>query len=62
MLSTIKRFIDDEQGATSIEYALIAILISVFIISAVSGVGDRVSDLFNTVDTTMSTAVGKVKI
>lgn len=36
----IKNFIADEEGVTAIEYALIAALIAVAIIGAVSGVGD----------------------
>jgi pilus assembly protein Flp/PilA len=55
-----KRFRDDEAGATAIEYALIGVLISIFIITAVTGVASEVSGLFNKVDTTMSSATQKL--
>jgi pilus assembly protein Flp/PilA len=62
MLLTLKRFMNDERGSTAIEYALIGVLISVFIIGAVTGAGDRVHDLFSKVDTTLSTAIAKVGV
>jgi len=43
----IRRFARDVDGATAIEYALIASLISVVIISAVAFVGTKVSNTFN---------------
>ena len=45
----IKAFIQDESGATAIEYGLIAALIAVVIIGAVTALGTGVSDNFNTV-------------
>jgi pilus assembly protein Flp/PilA len=60
MVSMFKRFRDDEAGATAIEYALIGVLISIFIITAVTGVASEVSGLFNKVDTTMSSATQKL--
>ena len=60
MLASFKRFVSDDRGATSIEYALIAVLISIFIIGAAIGVGDQVSTLFNKVDTTYSNATSKI--
>jgi pilus assembly protein Flp/PilA len=56
MSSIIKRFKEEESGATSIEYSLIAVLISVFIIVSMSSVGTQVSRLFNKVETSMSSA------
>jgi pilus assembly protein Flp/PilA len=41
------RFLSDESGATSIEYALIASLISVFIIGAVTLLSGRMQTMFN---------------
>ena len=41
------------RGATAIEYALIASLISVAAIAAFNNVGDGVSAKFNTVDTSL---------
>lgn len=49
MLSNIKRFGRDEGGATAIEYGLIAALIAVVIIGAVTVVGTSLSTTFTTV-------------
>jgi len=46
---TLRRFIRNEDGATAIEYALIASLIAVAIITAVSTVGGKVSTVFSEV-------------
>jgi pilus assembly protein Flp/PilA len=43
MLSLIGKFIADERGATSIEYALLASGISLAIITAVGNLGARVN-------------------
>jgi pilus assembly protein Flp/PilA len=48
-MSMLKRFLTDEDGVTSIEYALIASLIAVFIIAAVQLLGTRVSTVFTEV-------------
>jgi pilus assembly protein Flp/PilA len=48
-MQRISRFIRDESGVTAIEYALIASLIAVAIISAVSTVGGKVSTVFTEV-------------
>jgi pilus assembly protein Flp/PilA len=49
MQSLIAGFIRDNSGATAIEYGLIAGLISVVIITAVTKVGTRVSSKFNAI-------------
>lgn len=46
MLVQIKKFLRDEEGATAVEYGLIAALIAVAILSAVSGVGDQLESVF----------------
>ena len=43
------KFLRDEDGVTAIEYGLIAALIAVVIIAAVSLVGERTSNTFNAV-------------
>ena len=48
-MQTLKKFLRDESGATAIEYGLIAALISVVIIGAVSTVGTSLKGTFNTV-------------
>ena len=45
----LSRFVRDERGVTSIEYALIASLIAIFIIVAVQLVGTQVSTVFTEV-------------
>ncbi len=49
MLRLTKQFLRDESGATAIEYGLIAALIAVVIITAVTAVGTNLSGTFNTV-------------
>ena len=51
MFQSMKTFVADESGVTAIEYALIASLIAVFIITAVQTVGTKVSTVFNEVGT-----------
>ena len=45
----LKQFLNDESGATAIEYGLIAALIAVVIIGGVSAVGTSLSSTFTTV-------------
>jgi pilus assembly protein Flp/PilA len=49
LIISIKRFVDDEQGVTAIEYGLIAALIAVVIIVAAELAGTRLSCLYNRV-------------
>ncbi|WP_419906653.1 Flp family type IVb pilin [Hoeflea sp.] len=51
MVGLTKRFVDCESGATSIEYAFIAILISVSIIYGATAIGNGVGSSFNNVAT-----------
>ncbi|MGZ5852577.1 MAG: Flp family type IVb pilin [Xanthobacteraceae bacterium] len=45
------RFVRDESGATAIEYGLIAALIAVVIIGAVTAVGTNLSTTFTNIST-----------
>ncbi len=49
MTNLFSRFVRDESGATAIEYGLIAALIAVVIIGAISAVGTGLSATFNSV-------------
>jgi len=49
MQNLFTRFIEDESGATAIEYGLIAALISVGIIAGAKTIGTNVSSKFTTV-------------
>ena len=48
-----QRFLSDESGATAIEYGLIAAGISVVIITAVNGLGTKLTTTFEKVTTDM---------
>jgi pilus assembly protein Flp/PilA len=50
----IKRVLQDESGATAIEYGLIAALIAVVIIGAVTAVGTNLSGTFSNVASNVS--------
>jgi pilus assembly protein Flp/PilA len=49
-MAKLKRFFKVEEGVTAIEYALIAMLIAVAIIGAVTVIGTSLQNPFNTVD------------
>ncbi len=51
-------FIRDEDGATAIEYGLIAALIAVVIIAGLTLLGTSMNDKFNTIGTTVQAAGG----
>ena len=53
-MKTIGKFASSERGATAIEYGLIAALISVVIISAVTLVGNNVSATFAAIAAVLS--------
>lgn len=57
MFKAIRTFAKDESGATAIEYGLIAALVSVAAIAALRGMGESLSNLFNTVSGELSAAV-----
>ena len=48
-MTAIRNFLGNDSGATAIEYALIASLIAVVIITAVQMVGGKVSTVFSEV-------------
>lgn len=47
MFTTIKSFLNDESGATAIEYGLIAALISVAAIGALGAMGTELENMFD---------------
>jgi pilus assembly protein Flp/PilA len=49
----LDRFVNDEQAATAIEYALIASGVSVAIVSVVGGLGTNVKNMFSSVSTAL---------
>lgn len=58
MSNIIKQFLKDEEGATAIEYGLIAGLIAVAIVVAVGDIGTQLNTLFGTIKTKLSGAGG----
>ncbi len=52
-MNTLISFIEDESGATAIEYGLIAALISVAAIASMGTLGTALSSLFGTISTNL---------
>ena len=48
-MTLLKQFCSREEGATAIEYGLIAALIAVVIIGGVTAAGTNLSDTFDTI-------------
>ena len=53
MRKILNRFVKQESGATAIEYGLIAGLIAVVIITAVTAIGTNLSGTFTTISTSL---------
>jgi pilus assembly protein Flp/PilA len=56
MTNLLKKFIRDEDGATAIEYGLIAALIAVAIVAVLLTLGPQLSGVFQTVQDTLANA------
>jgi pilus assembly protein Flp/PilA len=56
MFSTIRKFWKDESGATAIEYGLIAGLVSVAAIAALTAMGGSLTTIFGVVSTNLDNA------
>jgi pilus assembly protein Flp/PilA len=54
MFSIFSRFMNDESGATAIEYGLIAALISVALITGASTLGNALDNQFDTLSTKLN--------
>ncbi len=53
----IRKFLRDESGATAIEYALIAALISLAVTTGALAVGGSLSNLYNLIGSKVTTAI-----
>jgi pilus assembly protein Flp/PilA len=53
MRSLLSRFLSDQSGATAIEYALVAMGISIVIVAAVNGIGTKLNSTFTEVSTSI---------
>jgi pilus assembly protein Flp/PilA len=51
MLKVFNKFVKEENGATAIEYGLIAALIAVVIVTAVTAIGTNLSTMFTSIST-----------
>ena len=58
MVKCFKLFCDDESGATAIECGLIAALVSVAAIGALTTMGNTLNTMFGTVSNAMNVASG----
>jgi len=56
-MNTFRKFLEDESGATAIEYGLIAALVSVAAIGALQAMGGSLNTMFTTVSTSLTAAV-----
>ena len=57
MLAKFQQLLNDESGATAIEYGLIAALVSVAAVAALGNLGSSLSTMFGTVSTELDNAV-----
>jgi pilus assembly protein Flp/PilA len=57
MFTIIKNLIKDESGATAMEYGLIAALVSVAGVIALTNMGTALQNMFTAVSTTLNGAV-----
>ncbi len=57
MFDMIKTFTHDESGATAIEYGLIAALVSVAAVTALTSLGSSLDSMFTAVSGQLDTAV-----
>ncbi|HZR75743.1 Flp family type IVb pilin [Bradyrhizobium sp.] len=53
MLRLVSRFLNDESGATAIEYCLIAVGLSIVIITAVNGIGSGMNTKFSSINSSL---------
>ena len=52
----IRQYVGDDKGATAIEYGLIAALISVVAVTAMSSVGSNLTTTFSTIASKLTAA------
>ncbi len=53
MTKLFERFLQDQSGATAIEYGLIAAGISIVILAAVNGIGANLNTKFTSINTSL---------
>lgn len=55
MRAKLIQFLRDEEGATAIEYALVAAMVALVLVSLIPGVQDAVRGIFNSIVTALTT-------
>jgi len=58
LMKEVRKWLHDDQGVTSVEYAVMLALILVAIFSAINGVGDTTQSYFDGNAATITAAVG----
>ena len=58
-MTTIEKFIRDENGATAMEYGIAALLISIVAIMGMGGTGEEVNNLYTDVEGAVGTVADK---
>jgi pilus assembly protein Flp/PilA len=53
-MSSIRRFLQDEHGATAVEYGLLTALISIAMLASLNAVGAGLSNTLSTVSTELA--------
>jgi pilus assembly protein Flp/PilA len=53
-MSSLKRFLHDDRGATAVEYGLLTALLSVAVMASLSAVGAGLSNTFSTISTNLA--------
>jgi pilus assembly protein Flp/PilA len=61
MSNVLSRFVKDESGATAIEYGLIAALVAVALITAMSSLSGGLTGIFSAIGTKLTTTAGTIK-
>ena len=55
VINLFRRFVDEDAGQDLIEYALLAAIIALGVIAAMTGVRDALNTQFNNISTTIAT-------
>jgi pilus assembly protein Flp/PilA len=53
MRRLISKFLNDESGATAIDYCLLAAGLSIVIVAAVNGIGSNLNGKFTSINTSL---------
>ena len=53
MLKSLRSFVNDDAGATAIEYALLSALIAIAIVTALNALGSRLSAEFSEISSAL---------